>query len=154
MNHSAKNHRGFSIWELLIVIGLMSVLGVISQRLFVGAFRTMQAAHAAETAEMRFDHAMLRLRADCWSARQISADGLSATLTRTGRPAITWRFTTTGDLSRREGDSTVTWPDVSRSARFSVAAPALVVSLPDGFSAHESQIKLVSQLQLAGGGVP
>jgi len=143
------NRRGFTILEMLIAIGLMAFLGAVSQRLFVASFRTMQAARSADTAITRFDHAMLRLRADSWSSTEFSANGLSATLKQSDRPAITWRFDESGNLSRTDGDSTLTWPDISKGARFSASGPELILTVSDSFNKHSSSIKLISQLQVA-----
>jgi type II secretory pathway component PulJ len=148
------NRRGFTVLELLIMIGLMAFMGAVSQRLFVSSIRTMQAARSTDTAIVRFDHAMMRLRADVWASSEISADSTSATLKQSDGQTITWRIDETGGLTRSEGDSTLAWQDVSRTAKFSADGPALVLHLSDGFNKSPGSIKLISQLQLSNGGAP
>ncbi len=90
-HHARRQHRGFSLVEILLAITLFGVFGVIAMRLLRTNFQVAQSTIDAENTSARFDTAVAVLQADL-------AGASSCELTPTGAIRI-----------HRPGNQTLIW---------------------------------------------
>jgi hypothetical protein len=145
--------RGFSIWEMLVVIILMGAVGVILPRAFTGTMRVVREAPAASNA-IATSHAMLdTLRPDVWSANETAAaaDGQSLRISVAGRQ-VNWTVrslqTDNGpaiEVMRVSGDERRSWNLAAVTMRFEPSPAGVLVRFGPP-PAGDDSILLVSEL--------
>lgn len=84
-------HRGFSIWELLVVIAMLGVAGLITSRMFVASIHAIRTAPHPQEQQIKLDRMLCALRQDVWSADHIEVNGKTVALSGGGQK-IQWTF--------------------------------------------------------------
>lgn len=145
--------RGFTLFEMMVVLGLLGVVSVLGVRVFRSANRMQLDAAARQSAATSFDRAISQLRSDAWAASSFDCPD-EHTLRVTSNPGRTveWQFvgdalTRTGSAGEREQR----WSRMGAEIRFRPRGPTVRV---EAATAHQppQQMTLVSQQMLLAGG--
>src|SRR4051794_16001051 len=67
-----KSQRGFTLNEMILVLGLLGVAGLLGSRLFTASMRVIGSAPAAQDQQVSMERMTQVLRRDVWSAKQIN----------------------------------------------------------------------------------
>ncbi len=141
--------------ELLLLIIILSVFSLISARLFTSIMKLNHNASQAHTRTVRFDSAMRMLRADAWTASEMSAANQVVTLKMSGGGQVEWRVDKDGSMIRasRAGgkEELLRWRAEVPGMRLAVEGTRVVMRIPESSRARGAQLELVNQRRLAEG---
>ena len=150
--HHAR--RGVMLIEMLITIGLVAIFLVVAGKLFSTTLRLTHSSQSAASNVAAFESCVAALRRDAWGAAEtVLMPGVGVRITLGDGAVISWSADDDGALVRRiEGTSAPIarrWPGLG----------ATVTLQPDGAGgllvrAGDDEVRLVSQLGLAGGRLP
>lgn len=140
--------RGFTIMELMTVIGVLALVSLAAGYLFSATVRLNHATGESRNAAAGFDACIEALRADAWSATKIelSGDKEATIATATGKP-IVWTIDETGVSRRVEGAPTRRWT-LGEGATFAVESVELLVRLPQTKTQRSGVARLPSEVLL------
>src|SRR2546430_16098730 len=128
--------RAFTITELLAVLILLTVFSLIAGKLFHATFTLARTASQTQDAIATFDSAIAAIRADVWSARNVTVEPQSINL-----EGITWKIAG-ADLSRTEGERIRHWT-VPPGITFSGDGAGVGLVLPESKTAHGGGVRLL-----------
>ena len=148
------NHRsrGFSVTEMLVVIGIFAVFALVATRLMHTTIRVGHDAGYAQIAATSFDAAGRTMRRDVWSARQVAVknDG-SLTLSMSDGTSVDWSVDDGGTFTRSvKSERPQKWETKAAGATIAAAGPAVVIRLPETKTSRGGELRFTSQLMLAG----
>jgi hypothetical protein len=148
--------KAFTIYEMLLTLPLLVMIGIMMIRFGWQVIRTMTAARSEATATARLDNAVAVLRQDVWSAAEmhtISPHQLS--LSTVDHHTITWEWGATQHLVRTaaSGDLAIDehrdWGVMPEFA-MSVEDGALRVKVSDAPPVHGGSLCMPSPILLLG----
>ena len=144
MRRDSRHHprRGaFTITELLIAIGVLAVFAAAATQLFYATMRVNRTSAERQDAAGTFDAAVAAMRADAWTAPQITSpdDGTA----RLGK--VTWTAEDS-TLTRDAGDGQPArrWELPSR-VTFAGEPAAVVMRLAPALNVRGGDVRMVSQ---------
>ena len=140
--------RGFTMTEMIGVLGLMAVLLFLATRLFHTSVRYAHQSAEAGSEANRIEAIVMKFHNDAWTATTASASGVELTLTEPGERVAKWSVAADGTLSRsvQQGKRTTEqqrWPEIAKGWSFSINGPEIVVKDP-----LAGELRLVMQLKL------
>lgn len=143
--------RGFTLYEVLIAIGVMMLAINLSVELFRVNFKLVHQTELLTATTSGIDSALYHLRQDTWgSGRIVVGDPKSVALTQDDGKQIVWGIDADGTLKRNAGGVVTQWP-VAKGWTFATNGAFLTISegksLPER-SAAAGSVELVSQLLL------
>ncbi len=122
----ARSHAraGFTLYELLISLGLFTAIALLATKTFHSSFRTTHGAETAQTQIAQWEQATTMLRRDAWGASKIevlSSD--SATITLPNGVTVLWSISDSHSMQRiatRAGktNNQMNWVDVGQVSQF------------------------------------
>jgi len=144
----ARARRGFTLYEMLVALGLSTLLFGLAGELFNANFKVIGKSEVLSRQTAQIDSAMFRLRRDVWSAGQIIVPNpTSVSLVHPDGGKVSWAVAADGSVQRTDADGhTMTWP-IGIPWTFRADTSALSVNSPDAQGAKS--VGLVSQLLLA-----
>jgi prepilin-type N-terminal cleavage/methylation domain-containing protein len=98
-------HRGFTLWELLLVVALLGVAGLLTSHLFKASMTAIQSAPRVQEQQMKLDRMVSSLRQDVWSADRMDVSGKTILLNLDGRK-VQWTFDQSSASRSTEGSAT------------------------------------------------
>ena len=102
--HRYHRRTGFTIFELLLTLGLLVMLAFGIENVLLGAQKISRAAGAVSDRSLAWSSAITRLRADAWQAVRLSQNHPNELQIRTaGNMTIRWQISPDGSLAR-DGD--------------------------------------------------
>jgi Flp pilus assembly protein TadG len=153
---TARRRRGaFTLAHVLIALPLLAVFAFVSTQLLRTSWRATADVRVAAESAARLDSALHRLRADVWSAKELSMEGTSAQLLQPDGSFVTWNVgPAAGTLVRtvNTGASPMHWDGLPQGVGFAADGPALRVSVPNPEAGRTDEVTMASQLLLAGRG--
>jgi prepilin-type N-terminal cleavage/methylation domain-containing protein len=154
MTHRSTSNpmrAGFSLAELLVVLGVFSIFALAASKLTQTTIRVGHDAGYGQIAASQFDAAGRAMRQDVWSARDITLKGERAmTLTMVDGGAIDWAVDADGTFTRtQQGQPPRKWIVRAAGASLAREGPAVVVHLPGTKESRGGEIRLISQIILA-----
>ena len=88
-----RSLRGFTLTEMLVILGLMGVAALLCARLFTGSMRVIGDAPRAQKQVSQFEHMTRALECDVWNAMSISTeDGATIKLEQADGSQVQWSF--------------------------------------------------------------
>jgi prepilin-type N-terminal cleavage/methylation domain-containing protein len=144
--------RGFTLTELIVVIGLVAFAGLVSVRIFRATLHVWKESASEQAAQSRFDQAVGQLRRDLWSATSIDSPDASALEIRTPGGIVHWKADQSAGLSR-SGDRPADgrhWSGLGKLS-FEAHGPVLVLRLAPTHEEAGGQMALMSQSMLLAG---
>jgi type II secretory pathway component PulJ len=106
---STRSLRGFTLTEMIVILGLFSIAGLIGSRLFAASMRVIGSAPAAQDQQVSLERMAVVLREDAWGAKEIQVSNEhSVTLIPSQNQAIHWQFTDTAAI-RTSGEVERHW---------------------------------------------
>jgi prepilin-type N-terminal cleavage/methylation domain-containing protein len=145
-----QSPRGFTMIEVLMVLGLLGIIMLVSDRLFVAGMHASSSSAQVQNHAMALDSAISALRADCWFAQKMTATPTRATLAPPGAAEpITWT-TTSGTLIRHApGTPDRAWP-ISADVKFATDGPSLLLEIVPNKTTAAAQFRLINEVALLG----
>jgi len=135
-SRAAVDRRGFSVYEMLVVVLLFSILGGIAAPFPTRVVKSMRGARVEATTNAQFDNAIGVLRNNVWQATSmqiVSAHKLL--LTQADHRQISWEFTS--DLHLQQTDHGLhDWGTISPSVEFAQEGSAVDVKVVDAPHFH------------------
>lgn len=154
-------HGGAALIELLIVISLFAAFVMISGKLFADMLRLSTDATRSQAYVQRYEHVLVRLRADVWNATDLAVpDPQTVRIQQAGGRTITWRLR--GDRDRvvrtemvgQTVASEQPWPGGLPHLTFHRDGPVLVLRTVGSLARRSDQTHLVSQVLVLKGPAP
>jgi type II secretory pathway component PulJ len=146
----AGRHRGVMMIEMLMLIIILGVFAVVATRMFVTLMKLNQQTAQVHTDTVRFDAAMRALRADVWSATQMSGSGSEMSL---NGGKVQWKVQKDGTLVRveqREGKrDEKRWEAGLPQLSFMVKGSSVVVTVTQTKTTRGGELQLISATSLA-----
>ena len=141
------SHRGFTLTEMLVALGILSIFALAGTRLFHSTMRLSHDTAEEQNSIAAFDSAIASLRADVWTATGIEATADRVTLKGPSGQAIEWSYSG-GKLKRTvTGLSSSEWP-LSDAVVFSSDETSLVIRIPETKSRRSTEISFASEVPL------
>jgi hypothetical protein len=142
---------------MLVALSLLGVFAVVSTRLIYTTLALYREAGRVDAEARSMDAATSQLRADVWSARQVTPQGpQSVTIdTGPGGAAVAWRVEADGTLVRAgpgAGIELRRWPEVGARLSFAWDGVALTVRGADRGADRAGGMRMASQVKLAEAG--
>ena len=138
--------RAFTITELLLALGMLSIFAIAATQVFYATFRAGNAAAASQDAAGTFDSAVSALRADVWMAGDIAApDPATAKLGQ-----VTWKIDharltrDAGGDHDRPGAQPRTWP-IPTGTSFVADGASLILRVPSTNGERGGDVRMISQ---------
>jgi len=162
---SRRRARGFGLVMMLVAISLLAVFAVVATRLIHTTLGLYDQAGRVDAEARWTDGAMRQLRADAWSAKDITTS-TQGTRSLTidaggGAGAVAWRVDPDGALVRTAPGAGGTggptadaqrWPEIGARLSFEWDGTALTVRGADKGADRAGGIRMISQVKLAGAG--
>lgn len=144
--------RGFTLLEILVVIGLVAFVGLVSMQLFRATLRTWKASADEQAIQSRFDLAMGQLRRDVCSATSIDAPDTRSITIHNPAGTVHWTANEPAAQSRTTDEAADArhWPDLG-PITFESRGPMLVVHLTPTHEEAGGEMVLMSQSMLLAG---
>ena len=142
--------RGFSLLEMVVVLGLLTVMSIVAVPITRWAILNMSASQAAASAASRLDNAMQTLRQDVWQAESIDVSiPQTLVLTCADGHKIRWQFGP-GDSWQRNGSSSdqCVWTSIANKTSCTANGSVVVMTVPNDASHRSVTICFVSQAML------
>ena len=115
--------KAFALLELMFVLGLLAFVALVAGQLFVGVTRSTTTVNQRQTAQIRLDQAVRRLRQDVWNATQITLPDPQHLQLKINDKSITW--TATQDLKRESASDSQLWTDLQTTLYFEQHGPTI-----------------------------
>ena len=117
------NARAFALLELMFVLGVLGFVALVAGQLFVGVTRSTTTVDQRQTAQIRVDQAVRRLRQDVWNATQITLPDPQHLQIKINDQSITW---TAGQTLKREfASESQHWDDLQTTLHFDQHGPTI-----------------------------
>lgn len=144
--------RGFTLLEILVVIGLVAFVGLVSMQLFRATLKTWKNSADEQAVQSRFDLAIGQLCRDVWSATSIDAPNARSITIHNPAGTVHWTANEPAGLSRTADrpDDARHWPDLGKIS-FESRGPMLVVHLTPTHEEAGGEMVLMSQSMLLAG---
>jgi prepilin-type N-terminal cleavage/methylation domain-containing protein len=151
--------RAFTLIEVLTALVLLAAFSLLAMRFLVSAMSMIKGAQQTHEATVRFDAATAALRADVWNGQRMTlSEGKRLTVVQDRGRTVEWRIDDQGTIHRVEREAGAMpgvsasreWKELGRGVSFEVDSPALVVR-SSGAAAPAGEVRMVSQVQVAGG---
>ena len=144
--------RGFSLYEMVVALSLMTTLLFLATHLFHADFRLIQDAEASQRGAARIDHALAALRRDVWASESASVKTSQSLVLQLRDGTVTWTSDADGGVKRVQTGAAdeQSWP-ATPPITFSAEGP--VVLLHIGRKGAEANVELTSESQSLRGGV-
>lgn len=143
MTHS-RFHRGFSLTELLVIIGVLAVAGLVVSRLFTSSMRVIDGVPKSHRQLVLFDQMTRAMERDVWGAAAIEIRAGTVVLTQPGGGVIEWMF---GQEVTRAAAGAAPQRFNIPNLRPSLDGPALVLTSDAGARTFQSQLMLMEGMQ-------
>jgi prepilin-type N-terminal cleavage/methylation domain-containing protein len=142
--------RGFSLLEMLVVLGLLTVMSTVAAPIIRWAILSMSASQTTMSAASRFDNAMQTLRHDVWQAESIDASTpQTLVLTCADGHQIRWQFGPADSWRRNVSSSDqCVWTGIANKISCTAAGSVVIMTVPDNASRRCGTICFVSQTML------
>jgi type II secretory pathway pseudopilin PulG len=102
--------RGFTLTEMLFILGMLAVAGLLTTRLFTASMRVIDQAPAARDRQTSIEHISMALRRDVWSASAIQLpDSRTIVLANPDGQTTRWTVDEHG-IIRSSGGAERRWP--------------------------------------------
>lgn len=102
--------RGFTVTEMLCILGILAVASWLGAQLFTASMKVIDRAPAMQDQHAALDYLSMTLRQDVWGAAKIEVvDARDVALTRPDGSTVRWQFSDTGVI-RTENESERRWP--------------------------------------------
>ena len=115
--------RAFALVELMFVLGLLMFVALVAGQIFFSVARTTSSVSQRQTAQIRVDQAVRRLRQDVWNATQISLSDPQHLQIKIGDKSVSW--TTGQSLKREAGSETQHWDELQTDLHFEQRGPTV-----------------------------
>ena len=141
---TAPHLRAFVIWEMMMVIGLLSVVGLMASQLFRAASNASLNAAVQQEKEMRFEQMLRQLRSDVWTASSFKLlNDRSIQLQTSDSHTIEWSVD--GSISRKGLPAEQRqWDAIGAQLHFQTRGPSLILEV-DAKDQPPGELVLVSQ---------
>ncbi|HXE55743.1 MAG TPA: hypothetical protein VN541_22155 [Tepidisphaeraceae bacterium] len=125
----SRRRRGFFLIEMLVIMGLLTVAGLLAARLYYTTGQALQRAEQRQTAQAQFDQALARLRADVWQAASVGLkDPHTLLIHEAQNQTITWSSSASlqrrTDGAHRQVDQ---WTQLGTTLELDVRGPQVIV---------------------------
>jgi prepilin-type N-terminal cleavage/methylation domain-containing protein len=139
--------RGFSLLEMLVTLGLLTVMSIVAIPIARWTILKMGSSQASMSAASRLDNAMQRLRQDVWQAESIDVSiPQTLVLTCADGHQIRWQFGPTDSWRRNVSPSDqYVWTGVASKISCAAAGSVVIITIPDNASQSGETICFVSQ---------
>ena len=146
--NAGKTSRAFTIFEMMVVIGLMGVVSLLGLRVFRAASQMQLESAERQSAAASFDKAVQQIRADAWAATKLDCpDPHTLRVTIGPTRTVTWH-SSGNTLTRTVPDEhDQHWSRLGADVAFRVDGSVVSVSTAAGKSLPQD-ISLVSQRML------
>ena len=146
------NARAFALLELMFVLGVLGFVALVAGQLFVGVTRSTTTVDQRETAQIRVDQAVRRLRQDVWNATQITLPDPQHLQIKINDQSITW---TAGQTLKRESASeSQHWDDLQTTLHFDQHGPTISLAQEPTQGESGGHITLLNTNSLLKGATP
>jgi prepilin-type N-terminal cleavage/methylation domain-containing protein len=124
--NTVKRHRnGYSLLEVMFVIGVLGFVALVATQIFVNVNQTTLKTVQRQTAQMRFDQAVRRLRVDVWNAAKCTLQNPQQLQIFAGNKSVNW---TVGSTINRQADSEVnTWDELQSNFHFEAKGDVVTI---------------------------
>jgi type II secretory pathway pseudopilin PulG len=144
-----RRRGGFTLYELLIVIMVLTLVGLMFARLVPPVMRTLRGSESDQITSARFTTAIDAMRRDTWQAVAIEAGPDQLVLTRPDRTQVRWSLGRDRHLLRTEPATPPRdWGLIPGSVRFSREGPTARIKVADAPHFHGGEFCLVSPVLL------
>jgi prepilin-type N-terminal cleavage/methylation domain-containing protein len=142
--------RGFSLLEMLVVLGLLMVMSTVAFPIARWTILNMAASQTNMSAASRLDNAVQRLRQDVWQAESIDVSmPQTLLLTCADGHQIRWQFGPGDSWGRNVSSSDqCVWTGIANKISCTAAGSVVVMTVPDSASRPGGTICFVSQAML------
>ena len=153
---SRSASRGFSLYEMLLVIMLFVLIGSIAAPFTARVIKSMGGARRDATAAFQFDNAINLLRKDVWQAIDIKAiSQQQVLLIQPDHRQIRWEIDVNHQLKQTDPASSArVWDIPSKSIEFANDGPVLSVNIAGQNGVTSSHCTMVCPVMLAAEGNP
>jgi prepilin-type N-terminal cleavage/methylation domain-containing protein len=142
--NTAKRSRGFTLYELLIVIMLFTLVGLMFSRLVPPVMRTIRGSESEQSTSARFDTAIDAMRRDVWQSTAIEAGPDHLLVTRPDHKQVRWSVGPDRHLLRVEPSSPPhDWGFIPGSIQFRREGAAARVIIADAPHFHGGEFSIV-----------
>lgn len=147
-----KRSGGFTLLEIIVVIGLVAVVGLVSTQVFVATLRVWKTSAREQATQSRFDLAVGQLRRDVWSASAIESPNPASLEIQNPAGLIHWTADPQHGLRRSSDrpEDLRQWPELGRM-KFKAEGPMLNIRLEPTHEEAGGQMVLVSQSMMLAG---
>ena len=150
---SPGRQRAFMLYEMLAALALMTAFALVAARLFSTSMRVMDDAPRAQHQVLAFDSMLQALRADTWSAAEVTLlDERGVALSAGESSTVRWTIDADGTVTRTPdapaGDGPRVWKGVGQSVRFDAMDAGLLVRVLDRKGNAADAIPLASEVTL------
>jgi type II secretory pathway component PulJ len=148
MIRTLKRRAAFTLYEVLVTLGLTTIFLGIAGELFNANFKVIGKTEVLSRQTAQIDSAVFRLRRDVWSAGQITLNNPnSVDLTDPSGSKVSWQVLSSGAVQRTDAAGhTTTW---TLAAPWAFSADDSSLSVSDAKSSGAKSVRLVSQVLLA-----
>jgi Tfp pilus assembly protein PilX len=151
---TATVRTGYSLTEILFVLGLLTIFAVVATRLFGSTVRIMYASADEQNTTSALDSAMRALRGDAWNASTLATPDPHSLRIAQAEQSVEWSIDQEGNLIRsthpaKASATAQRWPGLGRHLAFESAGAAVNVRVLDQRQKPSAQVSLVSQVMLA-----
>ncbi|HEY2584792.1 MAG TPA: type II secretion system protein [Tepidisphaeraceae bacterium] len=148
-----RRYRGFTLLELIVVLGLVAFVSIIATNLFRATLRTWRESAAAQQAQGRFDQAIGQFRRDVWSATSMELPNPRTAILQTPEGRVEWDAIDPAGLARVAAADPADhrrWEGLG-DLTFSARGPTLVVRVKPSPQEAGGEMVLTSQPMLLAG---
>ena len=143
--------RGFTLFEITVVLSLLTVFSLMASRLFMSTTKATTQATETKSAMIRFDSILAQLRRDVWNAQSITVAADRALTIENQQTTVAWASargagtlvrsvaTPSGDKSEHRFENVI--PDVT----FSAERAAVIVHVKE--ADRHARVRMVVQRQ-------
>jgi type II secretory pathway pseudopilin PulG len=143
-----RNHRGYLLPELMIVLGLVVVAGSLAIHLTHWSLGYLSATQIADSRNAALDQCVAQLRRDVWKASEIATPDATTLLLDAGIDPITWQFAADGLVTRTQAKQSQTWEAGAAGASITIDHATVEMTFPDTPESRGGSLTLISQAKL------
>lgn len=148
-----RRRRGFTLIEIIVVLGMVAFVMIIATNLFRATLRTWRESAAAQQAQSRFDQAIGQFRRDVWSATSMEAPNPRTAILQTPEGRVEWDAIDPAGLARVAAADPADhrrWEGLG-TLTFSSRGPTLVVRVKPNPQEAGGDMVMTSQPMLLAG---